>query len=335
MLISIIIPCYNSENTIKKCLNSIINQTYKNIEIICINDGSVDNTLNILRKYQSKDSRIKIINNTNNGVSYSRNCGLEIAKGDYVTFIDSDDFIDLNAIINIVDILKNNSIDVLRYNFVVKNSKNFYNNNLYDFADCLIDVEENRNILYKKMFTINNIPTLCWLLFIKKDIAKKVRFDTNISFLEDTIFYYNLFNLIKNIYFLDKKYYNYIIYKKSLTRNVDRVSKNIENILYVNDLFRKDKKIEKELIVDINTNHLNMIARMLPTVYSYDKRKYKDIYRNISKQEAFINILKYNDLNQIEFKKRIYIFSLKYHLFLLTKLILIFSSFYIKNKNEV
>lgn len=89
--VSIIVPVYNVENYLRKCLDSLINQTLKNIEIICINDGSTDNSLSILEEYASKDERIIVINQENAGVSSARNRGLEIATGEYIAFVDADD----------------------------------------------------------------------------------------------------------------------------------------------------------------------------------------------------------------------------------------------------
>ena len=92
-LVSIVIPVYNAENNIKVCLNSIIKQTYKNIEIICINDGSKDSSEKIIKEYKKKDSRIILINKPNSGVSDTRNLGIETSKGEYIMFIDADDYI--------------------------------------------------------------------------------------------------------------------------------------------------------------------------------------------------------------------------------------------------
>ena len=96
-LLSVIIPVYNVEPYLEQCLDSVINQTYKNLEIICINDGSTDNSLKILEKYQKKDNRIKLINQKNKGLSEARNAGLDVAKGEYIAFVDSDDYLELNA----------------------------------------------------------------------------------------------------------------------------------------------------------------------------------------------------------------------------------------------
>ena len=95
-MISVIIPIYNVENYLKKCIESVINQTYKNLEIILVNDGSNDNSKNIIDEYSTIDNRIKVINKENGGLSDARNAGIEIAKGDYITFLDSDDWIELN-----------------------------------------------------------------------------------------------------------------------------------------------------------------------------------------------------------------------------------------------
>ena len=105
-LISIIVPIYNSENYIKKCLDSILAQTYSNLEVILIDDGSTDNSYNICKDYQKKDNRIVLLQQKNAGVSRARNHGLEVAKGEYIGFVDSDDLLDENWYV-ILDLIKN------------------------------------------------------------------------------------------------------------------------------------------------------------------------------------------------------------------------------------
>lgn len=95
--ISVVVPVYNVETYLEECLNSIINQTFSDIEIICINDGSTDSSLDILNDYSKKDDRIKIINQENKGLGATRNKGIDLAKGKYIFFIDSDDYIELNT----------------------------------------------------------------------------------------------------------------------------------------------------------------------------------------------------------------------------------------------
>ena len=124
-VISVIIPIYNSEKYLSECLNSVVNQTLHDIEIICVNDGSTDSSLEILEDYQSKDKRIKIINQEHNNAGSARNKGLEIARGEYLSFLDSDDYFDLNMLKEMYLTAKSdNKIEI-----VIAKSKQFEDNN--------------------------------------------------------------------------------------------------------------------------------------------------------------------------------------------------------------
>lgn len=112
MTISVVIPVYNTSSFLKECLDSIINQTYDNLEIICVNDGSTDNSLEILEEYKSKDKRIKVINQQNKGLSGARNSGIKEATGEYIAFIDSDDWVDLNFFEKLYDSITKNDADI-------------------------------------------------------------------------------------------------------------------------------------------------------------------------------------------------------------------------------
>ena len=114
--ISIIIPIYNENKFLKQCLESIINQTLKNIEIICINDGSTDNSLEIIMEYIN-DNRIIIIDKKNSGYGDSMNQGLYISSGNYIGIVESDDFVDINMFNNLYKITKKGDIDIVRSNF--------------------------------------------------------------------------------------------------------------------------------------------------------------------------------------------------------------------------
>ena len=113
MKISIIIPVYNVEGYLAECLNSVVNQTYRNIEIIIVNDGSTDNSFSIIQQYQLQDERIKIINQENQGLSAARNAGIKKVSGEYIWFVDSDDYIAIDACEKIVEKLKQNNYDLL------------------------------------------------------------------------------------------------------------------------------------------------------------------------------------------------------------------------------
>ncbi len=115
--VSIIIPVFNAEKYIAKCLESLINQTLKEIEIICINDGSSDNSLNLLKFYQKKDTRIKVVNQNNGGPGKSRNTGIKLAKGDFIGFVDSDDWVDKDYFEKLYNAAINNNCEIAAGNF--------------------------------------------------------------------------------------------------------------------------------------------------------------------------------------------------------------------------
>ena len=115
--ISVIVPVYNAEKYLSRCIDSILNQTYKNFELILINDGSKDNSIEILRKYENIDDRIKVIDNSNNGVSKTRNIGVRLAEGEYIQFIDSDDFIDKNMFEYAINVMEQENADLVMTGF--------------------------------------------------------------------------------------------------------------------------------------------------------------------------------------------------------------------------
>ena len=195
--VSIIIPIYNCAEYISDCIESIIHQSYSNIEIIIVNDGSSDDSLSICKKYEKKDDRIIIINNKNNGVSYSRNCGIKKSSGEYICFIDADDWIHKNYIEKLVDCIKNNN-DIAMCNYISAYCHNQiinkYNN---------IDINDD----YLSFITKNN----CWnpwaKLFKKATITEM--FDVDVSSSEDLLFnFMNSKNIIR-IGYVDEALYYY------------------------------------------------------------------------------------------------------------------------------
>ena len=119
--VSIVVPIFNIEEYLEDCIKSIINQTYKNLEIILINDGSTDCSLKICKKFKKLDKRIVLIDKDNTGVSNTRNIGINSATGDYITFVDSDDWLELDAIENMVKLAYTQNCDIIRTNFTLVN----------------------------------------------------------------------------------------------------------------------------------------------------------------------------------------------------------------------
>ncbi|MGI2030314.1 glycosyltransferase family 2 protein [Endozoicomonas acroporae] len=223
-LISIIIPMYNTEKYLSKCLDSIINQTYRNLQIICVNDGSSDNSLTIAQSYARKDSRLIVIDQTNQGVSRARNVGLSKATGDYIMFVDSDDWLDSDCCCIALKLALKKDYDVVfwPYNkifsnrvekqFIYNQDKEFENRSAVSkgvFKDLLgpSDADLNRPYVLDSKGTVH-----CKLY--KSSLLKnpEIRFVDikKIGTSEDLLFNLKVFNKVKSAYFLNTPLYNYL-----------------------------------------------------------------------------------------------------------------------------
>ena len=171
--ISVIVPIYNVEKYLKQCLDSIINQTYKNLEIILVNDGSTDKSGSICEQYKCMDNRIKLINKNNGGLSDARNIGLLNATGEYISFIDSDDFISLNM----YEVLYNNIIksksDIVwcDYNIYITNQMIQKHNLFPEQKEYVIN-----HLFAKDLFNLYHLEAFVWNRLYKREIFKNVRF---------------------------------------------------------------------------------------------------------------------------------------------------------------
>lgn len=165
--ISVIVPVYNVEKYLERCLESIVNQTFKDIEIICVNDGSTDNSRQILDKY-NKYPNFKVIEQKNAGLSEARNTGLDAALGEYISFIDSDDFIDSNFLETLYHAAIDNNADIACASIIRENNEKHYNLITYNHIECTADIREKFelaksprfnfvwNKIYKRDFLIQN-----------------------------------------------------------------------------------------------------------------------------------------------------------------------------------
>lgn len=167
--VSVIVPIYNVEKFLSQCLDCLINQTLKDIEIICVNDGSTDNSLQILEEYSQKDERIKIINQANGGLSSARNSGIKIAQGEFIGFLDSDDYLDLNFYESLYSRAKDTNSDIVTCEYIYKITNNDKKKELF--------LKVNRNVVtsdVKEKFECLYLPFYCYVQnkIYKKDCIK-------------------------------------------------------------------------------------------------------------------------------------------------------------------
>lgn len=215
--VSIIVPVYNVEKLIGECIESIIQQTYKDFELILVVDGSPDNSLNICQSYAEIDSRIRVINKENGGVSSARNLGLNCAIGDWIVFVDSDDWV-TPLYLEVFDFENSNGFDLIMSGVTLMNHKTGTETKSISFEQSQFDSFE-----FKEKFLSNNILMNGFPIAkaYKKILIDKyrIRFNQQISFHEDHIFVFDYLLVCHSIKLCDKQTYRYRIYhsEKSLT----------------------------------------------------------------------------------------------------------------------
>lgn len=209
--VSIIVPIYNVDKYLGKCLESLINQTLKDIEIICVDDGSVDNSLKILEKYAQQDKRIKVISKSNSGVSDARNMGLENAIGEYIGFIDPDDWIDL-------DYYEKLYSQAIKYNcdIAVADIKRVINNKQYiSYTTGTTQIVDD----YYKKLVICDVPDHSYVVnkIYKNSELKKynMKFESGMYY-EDLIFSPQILFYLKKLVTVPNVYYYYLKRKNSI-----------------------------------------------------------------------------------------------------------------------
>ena len=262
--VSVIIPVYNVEKYISRCLDSVINQTLKQIEILVINDGTKDNSFEICKQYALKDSRIKLFSKENEGLGLTRNYGIKRAKGEYIAFLDSDDFIDLDFYEKLYNDAKKNNTDASFTNIklytetgeiIQKDVMPFKSNVVSSkkFMYNLLHVED------KKEYGKNYMGMSVWRSIYKKEILDKnnIIFESERKFIsEDIIFNIDFCMASKKISFIDNTYYYYCINGNSLTTT------------YKKDRFEKDIILYKELIRRLKSyNEYNNVKKGLSNYF--------------------------------------------------------------------
>lgn len=211
-LISVIVPVYNSEKYLEKCLDSLIFQTYENLEIICVNDGSYDNSPSILKDYAKKDSRIKILEQTNKGQSAARNAGLEAAQGAHISFVDSDDWVSLTLYKTFISTLKDGEPDIFIFNAESYSDTPETVHPLKFFDLTIWDKHESINTLHS--FHDCNNPffgnlSVCNKIYRKEFLIKnKIKFLEGVIF-EDQLFHMETFLKSETIKVTDEGFYKY------------------------------------------------------------------------------------------------------------------------------
>lgn len=303
-IISVIIPVYNAEKYLDECIQSVIKQKERNIEIIIIDDGSTDNSYNVCSKYQKKDNRIKIYKQKNAGVSSARNLGIKKSIGKYLYFMDADDIIQTNIFTDFLKLkINENSLYVFGW-------EKYYKNSI---------IEKNDKISLKVLNNLKEVLLLdsqisCFLfnkIYLRKIIIdNNIFFDENIHYCEDMKFNYIYINYIKSFSYNNKIYYYYRMRKNSATGNY--ISKKNLSVFGVFEYLIKDND-NNPLI------YYNYCWSYIINYYKF-RKKFKNFNYNkqIIKEKKYILKSRYVSINR---KIKLIFYNKIYHItFLKNKL---------------
>lgn len=324
--ISVIVPIYNTSKYLDKCIKSILNQTYKNFELILINDGSTDTSLSICNKYATNDKRITIINKKNTGISDSRNIGINKANGKYISFIDSDDYIENNMFEELIKKMEYEQVDIVKCNAnIYTKSNKIIHEEFGSLNNKKIDNIEMKKNIYRFITNKNTINCYTPLMLIKKDIVSA--FDLSLKYMEDSVFSLEVLLKAKSIYFLNENLYNYRYNHNSSSKNFS----NIENNIY--SMICAINKIKKILLFNnlLNDSLNDMInANMFYlTISKFSLMLDSGIIKTSNEMKKFViknnfNEKYYNQINpkKLNILKRIEYFLWKRNYFIVLCLLL-------------
>ncbi len=216
MLISVIVPVYNAEKYLRTCLDSIVNQTYKNLEIILVDDGSTDGSGAICDEYADKDVRIKVIHSTNKGVTAARINAFKTSSGDYITFVDADDFLDCNMFKKMLDTIMEDNTDIIVCQYINYDSKTKKQEKSMLRPPIGIYYKEDivrllkKNFLYNEKTGIAEMPPFLWAKLIKREFVQEIlNVEIGLSYNEDQVGIFTLLLRINSMSIIQDYFYYY------------------------------------------------------------------------------------------------------------------------------
>lgn len=282
--ISIVIPIYNVEAYLKKCVYSVINQTYKNIEIFLVNDGSTDKSGMICDELKQIDNRIEVIHKKNGGLSDARNSAIPKCTGKYITFIDSDDYVDLDYVETLYNLVKKYNADIscVNYKRVLDNGDlidKISTNEVYEFTPK--DAIEN-------MLYMTKVSNSAWGKLYKRELFNNILYPYGRLY-EDLATTYKLFYLSNKIVSSSVQKYFYLIRNESIM-NMNFSEKKLESLLYANEIYdfvcERMPSIKKSAISRISSEAVGLI-RQIPDNEQYKNLKL-EVWSYIKKYRKFV-----------------------------------------------
>ncbi|MBP3503045.1 MAG: glycosyltransferase family 2 protein [Clostridia bacterium] len=343
--ISIVVPIYNSKNTIERCVKSIMNQTFNDISIILVDDGSTDESYELCKRMSKEDKRINLIHQENKGVSAARNNGIRQANSNYIMFVDSDDYIDLNICKVLHEFVKKNDCDIGIVNKVFKKDNKIIKNVLYN-EDSIIRQGSEKDLFSLDLFSdffddkMNKVQYLsCGVTakLFKLDMIQnnKINFFEDCNYGEDVLFNLYAYEKAKKIGYYNYDGYNFIISPNSTTHKykknwMEYHKKFIERI----DEFNKTYKKDNRFIESANMMKATRISGLASSYFfHYDNKiKFKEKYKSYCKfinESTYKSAIKNVNFRMLTNNQKIIIFLERVHCSIIVAIIST-----IKNRKE-
>lgn len=294
--ISVIVPVYNEEKYLSRCIDSILGQSLSELEVILIDDGSTDNTPMICDNYVKRDKRVKVIHKKNSGQGFSRNEGIKIASGEYISFVDSDDYLDLSMYEKMYNCTNNGQVDSVICDWHLVNEMNKISSDINNINVLKKNLYKNKEVRQEILLNVigtkledksgNDISLAVW----NKIYKRKIVIDKNIKFLsereyisEDLIFNVNFFSTSTSCYVLKEKLYYYFDKSNSFSRsyNEDLFDKSKKMYVYLMNRFKTE--IDKEIILRIKKLFFNNVRMCLIQEVRFNNDTTRNKIRNIRK----------------------------------------------------
>lgn len=301
-VVSIIVPVYNAEKTITRCLNALQKQTYTNIEIICVNDGSTDNSLNILQQYAAGDKRFLVFTQNNSGPAKTRHFALSKSSGEYIMFCDADDWYEADMVETMVNTIEKENVDLVMCDCKIT-----------DLANGKIQTAAIQNYLRLKIknyaaLDVNNITginVVLWNKIFKSSLVKKISYPTQFEF-DDTVFFFKYCTLAKTYFGIDRCLYNYVVGNPDSIMgqfyNQNNTKSRFDFILAFQDLY---DYLLKEHIEEKYTNFfINVHYSMIKPIFyrfnaNYRKQTQKILKKFINKNKILLKNQNFARLSRI------------------------------------
>jgi len=310
-LLSIVVPIYNVEQYLAQCIESLVNQTYRNIEIICVDDGSPDKSIDILNRYASKDSRVKVFQKRNGGQSDARNYGLTQISGDYFMFVDGDDWLDLDTCKSAVQAIVKHNTDCLMFSYTKEFAKSSVPVSIFD-EDKYYNREQLRHAILRRTFgpvskelirpeKCDITVSACMQLF-NSNLLKDIRFHDirTIGTFEDGLYQIDVFSRCSSFMYLNKPYYHYRktnIDSTTSKYNPDLHSrwKTLFNVLYEKSVLYANSKDEQKNFEEAINNRIAL--SILPLGLNVSRadislKSKQKLLKSILDNEVYANSLK-------------------------------------------